>query len=308
MKIKNIMYLGGVLTIGSAIGYGIISKKLFDDVLKRNKSTVAIDATDYNELNTKNHQARDQWMPTINYQEVTITSFDGLQLQGYCFEHDANNQWVIAIHGYKADAISLMDSAKTFYENGYNVLLINQRSHGKSEGTFIGMGWLERQDIHTWIDYLIQKNKESKIALYGVSMGAATVMMTIGDDLPNNVVCAIEDCGYTSVCDILMDQADQKYHISNPTLFKGFDYFCKKHNGFSIFKASSITQLQKATTPILFIHGDKDSFVPFEMIYQNYEACKSEKELLVIEGQSHALACLDKKYYPTVLSFIKKYM
>lgn len=308
MKIKNIMYLGGILAIGSAIGYGVTSRKFFEDVLKRGKSSVANDNTNYSDLDTKNYQARDEWMPTVTYHEVTTTSFDGLKLHGYCFEQDSNKPWIIAIHGYKVNAISLMASAKVFYENGYNVLVIDQRSHGKSEGIYIGMGWIERKDIHTWITYLTKKNANCKIALYGVSMGAATVMMTVGDTLPNNVVCAIEDCGYTSVSDILLDQAYQKYNLSNPIFFSGFNYLCKKHNGFSIYEASCLTQLKNSITPTLFIHGKVDAFVPFEMVYHNYEACQSEKELLIIEGQGHALACLDENYYPAVLSFIKKYI
>lgn len=308
MGIKKIGFLAGVLAIGGIASYGIFSKRLFNDVLKRGKSSLAKDTTNYNTLDNVNNYAREHWLPSTDYQEVYVTSNDQLQLHGYSIKREDTSQWVILVHGYQVSAFSMMASAKVFYENGYNVLVIDQRSHGKSEGTYISMGWLERNDILSWIDFLVTKQPTCKIALYGVSMGGATVMMATGEPLGSHVVCAIEDCGYTAVEDILLDQANQKYHLDQPIILSGLRYFCKKYLGFSLREASSIKQLEKSATPTLFIHGQMDTFVPFEMVYQNYEACRSEKELFIVEDQEHALACVDPTYYSTVLTFIKKYM
>lgn len=308
MGIKKIGVLAGIVAIGGLATYGIFSKRIFNDVLTRGKSSLAKDATNYKELDIVNEYACDCWLPSMPYQEVYVTSIDQLQLHGYMIEQENTAPWMIIVHGYQVNAFSLMASAKVFYENGYSVLVIDQRSHGKSEGTYITMGWLERNDIMTWITYLVAKQPTCKIALYGVSMGGATVMMATGEQLSSHVVCAIEDCGYTSVEDILLDQANKKYHLDHPMIVSGISYFCKKYLGFYLHEASSIEQLKKSTIPTLFIHGQMDTFVPFEMVYQNYEACHSEKELFLVEGQEHALACMDPLYYPTVLAFIKKYM
>lgn len=308
MSIKKIGYFTGLLAIGGMVSYGILSKRIFSDILTRGEGSLAKDTTNYNELDTLNSYAHYKWLSTINYQEVYARSNDQLQLHGYTVEHSNATQWIILVHGYQVSAFSMMASAKVFYENGYNVLIINQRSHGKSEGTYISMGWIEHKDLITWIDFLVAKQPTCKIALYGVSMGGATVMMATGEKLGSHVVCAIEDCGYTSVEDILLDQANQKYHFDHPMILSGLNYLYKKHFGLSLHQASSIRQLEKSTTPTLFIHGQMDTFVPFEMVYQNYEACHSEKELLIVEGREHALSCIDPSYYPTVLAFIKKYM
>ena len=93
--------------------------------------------------------------------------------------------------------------AYKYYTLGYHLLMPDLRGHGKSEGNYIGMGWHDRLDILKWIEFILKEDKEAEILLHGVSMGAATVMMVSGEDLPPNVKVIIEDCGYTSAKDQL---------------------------------------------------------------------------------------------------------
>jgi fermentation-respiration switch protein FrsA (DUF1100 family) len=150
------------------------------------------------------------------------------------------------------------------------------------------MGWLDRLDVVDWVNYLVKLYPECQIALHGISMGGATVMMTVGEELPVNVKCAIEDCGFTSVWDEFKYELKKTYHIGAfPTLYASSNLH-SVFKGHSLKQASSVEQLKKSKTPILFIHGEQDDYVPFYMLQQNFDACSSEKEMLVVPDATHA--------------------
>ena len=180
--------------------------------------------------------------------------------------------------------------AEKFYNMGYNVMIPDLRGHGESEGDYIGMGWDDRKDIMNLIDYIIAEDSKAEIVLFGVSMGAATVMMVSGEELPSNVKAVIEDCGYTSAWDQFAYQLKVLFNLPEFPMMNIADIICKIRAGYFISDASAIKQVKKSVTPTLFIHGDSDSFVPFEMQEELYEACNAEKEKVVIEGAAHAKA------------------
>ena len=204
----------------------------------------------------------------------------------------------------------MIDYAKQFYERGYNVLLLDLRGHGKSEGNYIGMGWYDRLDVIDWINYLIEKNSKSKILLFGISMGGATTMMTTGEELPENVKLAIADCGYTSVWDEFRYQLKQIYRLPEFPALYAADSICKIKNNFSFKEASAIKQLKKSKTPTLFIHGSEDTYVPFKMLDIVYEAASCPKEKLVIKNAGHCMSrnTNPELYWNTIDNFIKKYL
>ena len=234
-----------------------------------------------------------------------------IKLHGYEVINKKDSKiWVIAVHGYTDSAYFMVKATKQFLNYGYNVLMPDLRAHGKSEGKYIGMGWLDRLDLIEWINYLIQKYGNIKIILYGISMGAATVMMTSGEKLPSNVRIIIEDCGYTSVWDEFAYELKYIFKLPTfPTLYNA-NIMTKIRAGYSLKKASCIKQLKKSTTPTLFIHGDQDKFVPFYMLDKLYDAAKCKKEKLVIKGAGHAEAqeIDSQKYWHTVRKFIKRYI
>ena len=133
------------------------------------------------------------WFKNSNYKEVYIKSFDKKKLHAYEIKNKLNT-WVIIVHGYTNNALEMLDVAYNFYKKGYSILLIDQRAHGKSDGIYSTHGFYERKDMLSWIDY-INKKKKTKIILYGISMGGTVIMRTVGENLPNNVICAVEDCG-----------------------------------------------------------------------------------------------------------------
>jgi hypothetical protein len=202
-----------------------------------------------------------------------------------------------------------MQNIASFYgENGYNVLTPDMRSHGGSEGTYIGMGWLDRLDVLKWIDYIIELDPEAEIILHGVSMGAATVMMVSGEELPSNVLGIIEDCGYTSVWDIFSDELSYLFSLPDFPFLYTADLIANIRAGYGFKTASALNAVSKSTVPILFIHGSIDTFVRTDMVYELYDACSSPKDLLVIEGAGHgdSYRMDPDTYFDTVFSFISE--
>ena len=247
----------------------------------------------------------------INYEDLFLKSKDNLELHNYIIKNKNNsNKWVIAVHGYTSQGTYMASYAQKFYDMGYNIIIPDLRGHGKSEGTYIGMGWHERLDIVDLANYITNNYKDSQIVLFGVSMGAATVMSASGENLPENVKAIIEDCGYTSTWNQFAYQLKALFKIPSFPLMHTASIICKFQAGYFISEASPIKQIKKSTTPTLFIHGDKDGFVPFFMLDKLYNALPAEKEKLIIPGAAHARASYvnPKLYWETVENFLNKYI
>ena len=222
-----------------------------------------------------------------------------------------SDRWLICLHGYTSCPWANGALAKEFYGWGFNILLPHLCGHPDSEDNFVSMGWLDRLDVLAWIGHLIQENSRAQIVLYGASMGAGTVMMVTGEKLPGNVVCAIEDCGYTSVWELLYAPAKQALR-SGAVVSAGLyalDAVTRLRAGFSIREASCVEQLKKSATPTLFIHGDADRGVPVWMLQKLYDAAACEKEMLTVPGADHGEAMYHPElFYGTIRKFLDRHL
>ncbi|MBO0462828.1 alpha/beta hydrolase [Enterococcus sp. DIV1298c] len=261
---------------------------------------------------TNEESAAQSWFANPeNRKEWHQTSADGLELSAIYLPASDSHKTAIVAHGYMGDAETMANYAKMFHDLGYNVLVPDARGHGKSEGDYIGFGWHERKDYVKWIDQVIETNGQSEeIVLYGISMGAATVMMTSGETLPANVKAIIEDCGYSSVNEELSYQLNELFGLPPFPLIQVTSLMTKIRAGYFFGEADSIKQLEKNKLPMLFIHGDADTFVPYEMLDKVYQATNGPKEKYVVPGAEHAKAySVDpEKYQQTVSSFLEKYV
>lgn len=245
----------------------------------------------------------------IPYKEAVVTSYDGLRLFGKCYIASSDAPWLIMLHGYRSGAErDFCGGLKFGIDSGFNVLLVDQRAHGKSEGKCLTFGIKERYDCLTWINYVISRAGGScKIALYGMSMGAATVLMAAGSGLPKNVACIVADCGYTAPKAIIKKVIREMHYPVFPTyalvrlggmLFGGFD----------IEEYSAVQAMEKCDIPVLFIHGDDDRFVPCDMGRENHRHCRAEgKKLLIVPNAGHGMSYMSDKraYLGTVSEFLK---
>lgn len=246
-----------------------------------------------------------------SYEDKYINSSDNLKLHAYEVKNEnKTNKWAVVVHGYTSEGKLLSSKAKHLYDIGYNVLVPDLRAHGLSEGNYIGMGWDDRLDIIDWINYIIKNNPNCEIALHGTSMGASTVLMVSGEKLPSNVKAIVADCGYTSATEEFKYQLKQLFNLPSFPIMNVSDIVTHIRAGYCLNKASAINQVKKSTTPILFIHGDKDDFVPYYMMDELYNATNSPKEKLTVKDAAHAKADLvnPKLYWSTIDTFLGKYI
>ena len=252
-----------------------------------------------------------KWYDSTYKQEVTIKNRKGITLHGMEFRNPENtNVWVIVLHGWTNVKREVSSYAMEHYKRGFNVLIPDLRGHGNSESKFVSMGWLDRLDVVDWTNSIAKENPKAKIILHGVSMGAATTMMTTGEKLPENVVMAIEDCGFMGVKEIFTDQCIRKYHLPPKLVMPQASLVCKLINGFFLGEASCVKQLKKSKTPTLFIHGDKDDFVLLENLEPVYKACAAEKEKHIIRGAAHAVSShwYHEEYWQIVNDFVDRHL
>lgn len=264
----------------------------------------------YAEYNDENLNDAQKWLEEkSNYSDKYIESYDKLQLHSYVVTQNSN-KWAIVVHGYGGSGKLMSDKSKYFYDMGYNVLIPDLRGHGKSEGDYIGMGWKDRLDIISWINFIIKENPNAEIVLHGTSMGAATVLMTSGENLPSNVKAIVADCAYTSAWDEFSYQLETYLKVPSYYILNVTNMVTKLKAGYSLKEASALECVKKATVPILFIHGDKDKFVPYSMMDKLYDATNSPKEKLTIEGGEHANSDLVSPflYWLTVEDFLNQYV
>lgn len=315
MKIKKILGIFlSVIIIIFGISLGFVGNYFYNLALNPNTPKDIVFGTP-EEAEATSGQVLDSdvtWLLNdSNYTDEYITSSDKLKLHSYKVTNQNNsNKWVIAVHGYTSEGINMSTYAKHYYDNGYNVLIPDLRAHGLSEGNYIGMGWDDRLDIISWINYILNENPNAEIILHGVSMGASTVLMTSGEEIPSNVKAIVADCGYTSVWDEFAYQLDDLFSLPEFPILNVSSMVAKIRAGYFLGEASSLEQVKNSKTPILYIHGDKDDFVPYYMMEELYNATSSEKEMLTIKGAEHAKASeVDPEtYWNTVNNFINKYM
>lgn len=253
----------------------------------------------------------EEWLSKAEKETASITSEDGLKLVADKYYGDRDShKWALLIHGYGGNRSGMQNIGAYYLEQGYNLLMPDMRAHGESEGTFIGMGWLDRLDVLQWLNLIVSEDEEAEIVLHGVSMGGATVMMVSGEQLPSQVKAIVEDCGYTSVWDIFSDELDALFHLPSFPLLDLCNLVGRIRAGYDFKEASALEQVQKSTTPMLFIHGSEDNFVHTDMVYELYEAAQCEKELLVVEGAGHGESYnLDPElYFETVFGFLENYI
>ena len=189
------------------------------------------------------------------------------------------------------------------------MLLPDDRAHAPSEGKYIGFGVLDRLDCVDWAKYLVETyGDDVEILLHGVSMGAATVLAASGEeDLPAQVKGIVSDCGFTCAWDALHSQLHDMAHLPADLILPSVEKICKKRAGFDFREHSAIEQVKNAKVPILFVHGGKDQMVPVHMVHELYEACPTEKKLLLVEeaGHGESIGFAPDEYHQAIRDLFK---
>lgn len=250
-----------------------------------------------------------KWISQNTSETLEVISAEGLRLHAVLIPAKSPRGIVIAMHGYGSRYnIDFAPQAQFYHDMGYHLILPMQRSHYGSEGTYITFGVKERYDTKLWIYKAIELyGKDMDIYLAGISMGAATVMMTAQLSIPKNVKGIISDCGYTSPWDIICCVAKRDYNIPAFPLAYITNFFAKHIGKFDLKSASAKEAMAVTHLPVLFIHGTEDKFVPDYMTEENYKVCRNFKEKLLVSGAGHAQAYVvnPEAYEKAVKSFLE---
>lgn len=245
------------------------------------------------------------WFRRQPTEAISVRSFDGLLLHGELLRRENARGSVILFHGWRsAGLLDFSCGLKMYYEMGLNLLLVDQRAHGRSEGRFITYGVRERRDVQSWVERHNQAlGAELPVLLGGLSMGATTVLMACGLPLPKNVKGVIADCGFTSPYEIIRKViGDRKLPKAPVAAMLGLQ--TRLFAGFGLKECSTTEALAENRLPTLLVHGEGDAFVPCEMSRRAYEACAAEdKTLLTVPQAGHGQSYLvQPERYRAVLS------
>jgi len=246
----------------------------------------------------------------IEYTDHWTTSFDGLKLYARYYECGKKDKVIILFHGYRSmSRVDFGSVIQVYLDEGYNVLLIDQRAHGKSEGKYIGFGALERYDVPVWVDYVDDHFSPDHIVLDGISMGAATVLMASCLPLNDKVRCIIADSAFSSPREIIANVARKTYHVPEHPAVDLIGWYAKILAKYDI-NLSSAECVKDSRLPIMFVHGKADSFVPCCMTERAYEMCASEKYIEIVEGADHGMSYIKEpmRIKEALNAFLNKYV
>lgn len=219
---------------------------------------------------------------------------------------NGSNKTALVLHGWRRCSVDFLFLARLYEQDlGYNVVVPDFHAHGLSEGDMIQMGWLDRKDMLHWLSIF----QTDTMVVHGVSMGGATTMMMSAEEYPEGIkdIRFVDDCGYTSVWDEFAGELRVQFGLPTFPLMYTASLLCKLRYGWSFGEASALEEVRKSDRPMLFIHGNDDSFVPTDMVYRLYEAKPSKKELWIAEGAQHAVSYMNHKteYVERVKNFLK---
>ncbi len=244
-----------------------------------------------------------EYIYSLNPEDLYINSFDNLKLHAI-FINNNTNKTIICVHGYKAKD-GLYDfgmSARFLNSLGYNLLFVDNRAHGLSQGKYIGFGVLDSIDVNSWVDYLVTNMNQETIILYGMSMGAATVMNAQN----NKAKAIIADCGFASGYDEVVYQIKKMYHLPPFPIIPISNVLLKLLAHYSLKEKEAYKSIKNYKNNLLIIHGDKDHFVPTRDAYKIFDNATCHKKILIVPGASHAKSYLKdtKLYEQTIKEFL----
>ena len=290
---KLFFVLLGIVAVLILLGAYICYRMAFYSPKRKPKDPEVIEIPD-GEIYEIYRESMEKWARmtrAMPHEDVEVTSFDGLTLRGKYYEYAPGAPIELMFHGYRGCAERDMPGgALRSHRVGRNALVVDQRASGSSDGSVISFGINERRDCLSWVDFMIKKfGPDVKIILTGISMGGATVMMAAGEELPDNVIGILSDCGYSSPKEIIckvMGEMKMPVKLFYPLVKLG----AKLYGRFDLEETSALEALKRSKKPVIFLHGESDDFVPCDMSRACFEACASPKRLVTIPEAGHGLA------------------
>lgn len=239
------------------------------------------------------------WLNEHPHEDLWIESHDGLKLHAYWVPAENAKATVILAHGYRSTwRLDFGPVLQVYHDLGFNLLLPDQRAHGLSQGKCITFGIKESEDMYRWLLYHNREFEQLPVLLFGLSMGASTMMYLADRELPENAKALLVDCGFTSPWEIISVVFRKILHIPAKPAMHIANLFVRLFSGIDFRQKDSREILQHCKLPIFMAHGLDDGFVPAYMTQQGFDACTAPKELFLVEGADHGVSFLvDREGY-----------
>lgn len=278
--------------------------------MEKNRAKLTGESADF-QLLTARANAAARMLHSCGCISVELTARDGTRLVGHWYENPNARRIVVAMHGWRSSWDQDFGFIAPFlHESGCSVLYAEQRGQNASGGEHITFGLLERLDCLDWIHWTVTHTVPGlPVYLAGISMGATTVLMAAGLELPDCVKGIVADCGFTSPHAIWKHVAEKNLHLNYDLHRSWVEQLCKRRIHMGGSDASTLEAMAKCKVPVFFVHGSDDSFVPIDMTYENYKACIAPKQLLIVPGAGHGMSYLQEteRYQQTLRHFWAKY-
>ncbi len=254
-------------------------------------------------------QASHRWLTQNNAQDVYTTSREGLRLHALWIPAENARGTVLMAHGYRSTMlIDCHLGFELFHRLGFNILAPEQRTHGQSQGKFITFGVKESQDMVQWLRYYNSQLGKLPVILFGISMGASTMLYLADRYLPGQVRGIIADCGFTSPGEIIGSVYRRVVHLPPAVSLWVTGLYTRVFAGFDLWEKDTRKSLGQSRYPVLLIHGEGDDFVPCQMTRQAYDACTGPKRLLLVPEAGHGFSFVvdGKSYTAAVMDFLNE--
>ncbi|ETY75422.1 alpha/beta hydrolase [Lactiplantibacillus fabifermentans] len=241
---------------------------------------------------SENTEIENFWYEKQPKQQWLMQTFDGLNLVAtYIPNQHHVGRLAILAHGLGHSREQMVPYARIFMSLGYDVLMPDARAFGDSEGHTIGYGWLDRLDYERWVAMALnQLGDDIDIVMMGISMGAATVMATSGEPLPDNVKAIIEDSGYANLYDEAKFRLSHKFHLPIYPIMPMANRIARNNAGYAFSDGEILQQVKVGGLPILMIHGTRDQTVPVRNAHLLYEQLPQQKGLYIDTDAGHVQA------------------
>ena len=294
----------GTAAAGTA-AYAGASYYVFRGIFDQNHTLLKVNLEDI----SAGRQRYAEWFAETGHEELFTEAYDGLKLHAILLRHyPEDHRWFVPVHGYLSSSLDMLGFIYETHRRGYNVLAPDLRACGLSEGKYTGMGWPEHYDLVTWISKIIQIDPQAEIMLLGASLGGTVVMNTIGDYLPANVKCAVDDSGFSDLKEVLLYHIEKLTGLNGEYIMPGLDLLVRKNLHYAMQEVSTKRQLKQSRIPLMIIHGENDTIVPVRMGYDCYYATNAPKELWVVPECGHVQASGQPEYFEKIFAFADRHM
>ncbi len=252
------------------------------------------------------------WLDGAKAEKITMETDDGkILIARKVVTSEVSHKWAVILHGYGEDMEDIYDIAMHYSAEGYNILMPDLRAHGESEGSFYGMGWLDRLDVINWMDVILSETPSAHIVIHGVDMGADTALMLSGEPLKDNVKVIIAEGAYTSAWDVVKKEYKTRHpklpvfpflYMINPVM--------KVWAGYSLMEADATNQVKKTSVPILLIGGNNDTYADADMLEELNQSIASTHEIYTIVNGAHGDGRYvdTDAYYDRTFDFVERFV